>query len=78
MTSRAEQDELDHSEEAETGEEILTTRCREPVSRLTPYRKKPRTLFGIDRVRMEILDDIDDPINVEWEAETGKNWDDLP
>ena len=64
-------------EVAETGEEIVITKYGKPVSKLTPYRKKPQTLFGIDSGRMEILGDIDEPIDVEWEAETGKNWDDL-
>ena len=64
-------------EVAETGEEIVITKYGKPVSRLTPYRRKPKTLFGIDRGRFEIFGDIDEPIDVEWEAETGKNWDDL-
>ena len=64
-------------EVAETGEEIVITKHGKPVSRLTPYRERPKTLFGIDRGRMDILGDIDDPVDVEWEAETGKNWDDL-
>ena len=38
-------------------------------------RTKPETLFGIDRGRFEIVGDIGDPIDVEWEAETGGNWD---
>ena len=64
-------------EVAETGEEIVITKHGKPVSRLTPYRERPKSLFGIDRGRIEILGGIDDPIDVEWEAETGKNWDDL-
>ena len=64
-------------EVAETGEEIVITKYGKPVSRLTPYRRKPKTLFGIDSGRFEIFGDIDEPIDVEWEAETGKNWDDL-
>ena len=64
-------------EVAETGEEIVITKYGKPVSKLAPYRKKPQTLFGIDRGRFEIVGDIDEPIDVEWEAESGKNWDDL-
>ena len=40
-------------EVAESGEEIVITKNGRPVSRLTPYRKKPKTLFGIDRGRIE-------------------------
>ena len=64
-------------EVAESGEEIVITKRGRPVSKLAPYRKKPKTLFGIDRGRIEILGDIGEPIDTEWEAETGKNWDDL-
>ena len=57
---------------AETGEEIVITRNGRPVSRLVPYWEKPKTLWGIDRGRFEILGDIIEPIDVEWEAEAGK------
>ena len=59
-------------EVAETGEDIVITRNGRPVSRLVPYWEKPKTLWGIDRGRFEILGDIIEPIDVEWEAETGK------
>ena len=64
-------------EVAATGEEIVITKNGRPVSRLTPYREKPKTLFGVDRDKIVILGDIVEPIDVEWDAETGKNWDDL-
>ncbi len=64
-------------EVAETGEEIVITKNGRPVSRLAPYREKPKTLFGIDRGKVKILGDIIAPIDVEWDAATGKNWDDL-
>ena len=57
-------------EVAESGEEIVITKHGRPVSRLTPYREKPQSLFGIDRGRIEILGDITEPIDVEWEAQT--------
>ena len=59
-------------EVAETGEDIVITRNGRPVSRLVPYWEKPKTLWGIDRGKFEILGDIIEPIDVEWEAETGK------
>lgn len=62
-------------EVAASGEEIVITKHGRPVSRLLPYRTKPETLFGIDRGRFEIVGDIGDPIDVEWDAETGGNWD---
>ena len=59
-------------EVAESGAEIVITKNGRPVSRLVPYRRKPKSLFGIDRGRLEILGDIDGPLDVEWEAETGQ------
>ena len=59
------------NEVAESGAEYVITKNGRPVSRLVPYRKKPESLFGIDRGRLEILGDIDEPLDVEWEAATG-------
>ena len=59
-------------EVAESGEEIVITKNGRPVSRLTcPTAIGPRVWFGIDRGhRIEILGDIIEPIDVEWEAHT--------
>ncbi len=57
-------------EVAESGEEIVITKNGRPVAQLKPYRQKPKSLFGIDRGRIEILGDIIEPIDVEWEAES--------
>ncbi len=61
-------------EVAESGEEIVITKFGKPVAKLMPLRQKPKTLFGIDRGRIEILGDIVSPLDEEWDAETGKNW----
>ena len=58
-------------EVADNGAEIVITKNGRPVSRLVPWRKKPDTLFGIDRGKLEILGDVDEPLDVAWEAETG-------
>ena len=62
-------------EVAASGKEIVITKNGRPVSRLVPYREKPKSLFGIDTGRIELLGDIIEPLDVEWEAETGKTWD---
>ncbi|MCY4450123.1 MAG: type II toxin-antitoxin system prevent-host-death family antitoxin [Chloroflexi bacterium] len=64
-------------EVAATGEEIVITKNGRPVSKLMPYREKPKSWFGVDRDKIVILGDIVEPIDVEWEAESGRNWDDL-
>ena len=60
------------NEVAESGAEYVITKNGRPVSRLVPYRKKPKSLFGIDRGRLEILGDIDEPLDIEWEAQSDK------
>ncbi|MDE0375925.1 MAG: type II toxin-antitoxin system prevent-host-death family antitoxin [bacterium] len=62
-------------EVAASGEEIVITKHGRPVSRLVPHRTMPETLFGIDRGRFEIVGEIGDPIDVDWEAEAGGSWD---
>ena len=57
------------------GEEIVITKRGRPVCRLTPYRAKPKSWFGVDRDIIQIHGDIVEPIDVEWEAESGRNWD---
>ena len=56
---------------ANTGEQIVITKNGRPVSRLVPYRTKPRTLFGIDRGMIKIVGDIVGPIEVAGEAQAG-------
>jgi prevent-host-death family protein len=57
-------------EVAENGGEIVITKHGRPTARLVAYREKPRTLFGIDRGRLEIVGDLDDSMDVEWDAES--------
>jgi len=61
-------------EVAESGAEYIITKHGRPVSRLVPFRCKPKTLFGIDRERIEVIGDIDKPLDVAWEAQTGQGW----
>ena len=56
-------------EVAESGEELVITKNGHPVSRLVPYRKKPKSWFGRDRDIILIHGDIGEPLDVEWEAE---------
>ncbi len=59
---------------ADSGAEIVITKNGRPISRLVPYRRKPKSLFGIDRGRLEILGDLDEPLHVAWEATSGRIW----
>ena len=53
-------------EVAESGEEIIITKYGRPVSKLIPYRRKPKSFFGIDKGRIKILGDIVSPMPPEW------------
>ena len=53
-------------EVAETGEEIVVTKRGRAVAKLTPLKRRPKTLFGVDRGRIEILGDIVSPMPAEW------------
>ncbi len=59
-------------EVAETGKEYVISKNNRPVARLVPYRNKPASLFGIDKEELEILGDIIEPINVEWEFDSSR------
>ncbi len=50
-------------EVADSGDEIVITKNGRPVSRLVPCREKPKSLFGIDRGRFQILGDIIEPLD---------------
>ena len=61
-------------EVAETGREIVITKRGKPVAQLRPIRPVRKSMFGRDRDIITIHGDIDAPIDLEWDAETGKNW----
>ena len=61
-------------EVAETGEEIHITKRGRAVAKLTPLRRRRGAPFGRDRDIIKIHGDIGAPIDVEWNAETGKGW----
>jgi prevent-host-death family protein len=49
-------------ERVSAGEEIVITRRGEDVARLVPAKRAPTRRFGIDRGRLVIPDDFDDPL----------------
>ena len=55
-------------EVAATGEEVVITKHGKPVSKLVPFRKPAKTLFGLHKGKSKILGDIMAPIDVKWEA----------
>ena len=61
-------------EVGETGREIVITKRGRPVARLVPVRRRRGAPVGLYRDEIRIHGDIGAPIDVEWDAETGKNW----
>lgn len=57
-------------EVAESGEDIVITKRGHPVARLTPYRTTRGKWVGRDRDIIEMRDDLIEPVDVEWEAES--------
>ena len=53
-------------EVAESGQDIVITKNGVPVSRLTPYRGKPKMTFGRNRDKIRILGDVVEPMPAEW------------
>ncbi len=53
-------------EVAESGEEIVITKRGRPVSKLAPYREKPKMPFGRHRDKIRIIGDIVSPMPREW------------
>jgi len=53
----------------ETGEEVIITKNGKPVSRLLPYRHKPKSLFGLHASSLHTHDDLIDSVNEDWDAE---------
>jgi len=53
----------------ETGEEVVITKNGRPVSRLLPYRNKPKTLFGLHAANIHFSDDLIEPVGDGWDAD---------
>ena len=74
-------------EVAASGEEIVITKNGKPVAKLTPcepvaverHKDRAKSPFGLDKGKYEIIGDLDDAfLDVDWDAETAKRWEDLP
>lgn len=55
---------------AESGEEIIITKRGKAVARLVPYEEKSASWFGRGGDGIVMHDDLIEPVDVEWEAET--------
>ena len=53
-------------EVAVSGEEIIITKNGKPVAKLAPHRERPKSWFGRDKGKIQILGDIVSPMPAEW------------
>jgi len=56
-------------EVAATGEPIVITKDRKPVAQLGPFVERPKSLWGAHKGQIEILGDIIEPIDLEWDVD---------
>ena len=59
-------------EVAESGEEIVITKNGKPVSKLTPYRERPKLIFGRNRDNIRIVGDIVSSMPADWYDHDGE------
>lgn len=55
-------------EVAETGEPVVITKNGKPVAQLGPVGRPRKSIWGLHKGQVEILGDIIEPLDVEWEA----------
>ena len=60
---------------SKSGEELVITKNGKPVAKLVPYFT-PQSLYGMFKDEIEILGDIMEPIDVEWDAQKDDNEED--
>jgi len=55
-------------EVATTHERVIVTKNGKPVAEIVPFVEKPKSIRGALKGSVTILGDLDEPIDVEWEA----------
>ncbi|MCQ3804556.1 MAG: type II toxin-antitoxin system prevent-host-death family antitoxin [bacterium] len=60
-------------EVADSGRQVVITKHGHPVSRLVPYCRKSKLVFGRNRENIEIIGDIVSPMPAEWFDKPGES-----
>ena len=55
-------------EVAATHERVIVTKNGKPVAEIVPFVEKPKSITGALKGSVTILGDLDEPLDVEWEA----------
>jgi prevent-host-death family protein len=56
-------------EVAETGEPLVVTNHGKPIAQLGPAVRKRKSLCGLHKGQIEILSDIIEPVDLDWEVD---------
>jgi antitoxin (DNA-binding transcriptional repressor) of toxin-antitoxin stability system len=56
-------------EVAQSGEPLVITKNGRPIPQLSPINRERRSIWGLHKGQIEILGDILEPIDADWEAE---------
>jgi prevent-host-death family protein len=56
-------------EVAETGQSLVITKNGKPTAQLGPVARERKSLWGLHKGQIEILGDIIEPIDVEWDVD---------
>jgi len=49
-------------------ERVIVTKNGKPVAEIIPFVEKPKSIVGALKGQITILGDLDEPLDVEWEA----------
>jgi prevent-host-death family protein len=55
-------------EVAEKHERVIVTKNGKPIAQIIPFIEKPKSIIGALKGSVTILGDLDEPLDVEWEA----------
>jgi prevent-host-death family protein len=55
-------------EVARSGEPLVITKNGRPIAQLSPINRERRSIWGLHKGQIEILGDILEPIDADWEA----------
>jgi len=51
-----------------TGESVIVTKDGKPVAQFSAITEKPKSILGAMKGHITVHGDLDDPIDVEWDA----------
>lgn len=55
-------------EVAQSGEPLVVTKNGKPIAQLSPISRERKSIWGLHKGQIEILGDILEPIDMDWEA----------